>query len=180
MVLAAPHAQLRQMAQHHAGCAPNRPQITAWKLRYNRQERTIMQKQTVGMWKLVLCGLAGLALAAPAVARDVAIGVAVDVHTNVSAIRQVPAGDPLPGLHIDAKVKGQMVDIYIAPLDFVVKYDVKIAKGQDVHIVGTEVKEGEAAVVLAREITTGAVDRRTGIFHENMTIYLRNDEGPLW
>jgi hypothetical protein len=75
------------------------------------------------------------------------------------------------------------MDIYIAPTDFVVKYDVKVAKGQDVHIVGTEVNgtEGsDADVVLARETTTGAVDKRTGIFHENMTIYLRNDAGPLW
>lgn len=139
-----------------------------------------MRKQTGGMWKVVLCGLAGFGLAAPAVAKDVAAGDMVDVHTNVSAIRQVPAGDPLPGLHIDAKVKGRTVDIYIAPMDFVAKYDIRIAKGQDVHIVGTEVKEGEADVVLGREITTGSIDRRTGQFHENMTIYLRNDEGPLW
>ena len=139
-----------------------------------------MGKQTVGMWKVALCGLAGFALAVPAMAKDVVVGDAVDVHTTVSAVRQVPAGDPLPGLHVDAKVKGKIIDIYIAPLDFVTKYDIKIAKGQDVHIVGTEVKEGDADVLLTREITTGSVDRRTGIFHENMTIYLRNDEGPLW
>jgi len=142
-----------------------------------------MRKQTVGIWKVALCGLAGFALAAPAVAKDAAIGDAVDVHTSVSAVRQVPAGDPLPGLHIDAKVKGRTLDIYIAPLDFVAKYDIKIAKGQDVHIVGTEVKGSEgsdADVVLGREITTGSIDKRTGQFHENMTIYLRNDAGPLW
>lgn len=139
-----------------------------------------MEKRTVGMWKVILCGLAGIALAVPAAAKDIALNEAVDVHTNVIAIRQVPAGNPLPGLHLDAKVKGRVVDIYLAPMDFVVKYDVKVAKGQDVHIVGTEVNEGDADVILAREITTGSVDRRTGIFHENMTIYLRNDEGPLW
>lgn len=134
------------------------------------------------MWKVVLCGLAGFALAVPAAAKDDVVnsGVAVDIHTTVSAVREVPAGDPLPGLHIDAKIKGRVTDIYIAPLDFVRKYDVKVSKGQDVHIVGTETKEGDADVVLTREITTGALDRRTGIFHENMTIYLRNDEGPLW
>jgi hypothetical protein len=153
----------------------NRPKIAARKLRYTRQERKIMEKQTVGMWKVVLCGLAGFALAVPAVAEQ-----PVDIHTSVSAIRQVPAGNPLPGLHIDAKVKGRMVDIYIAPMDFVAKYEVKVEKGQDVHIVGTEVNQGDTDVVLTREITTGARDRLTGIFHENMTIYLRNDAGPLW
>jgi hypothetical protein len=135
-----------------------------------------------GMWKVVLCGLAGFALAMPVAAKNDGVnsGVAVDIHTTVSAVREVPAGDPLPGLHIDAKIKGRVTDIYIAPLDFVKKYDVKVSKGQDVHIVGTEAKEGDAEVVLTREITTGSIDRRTGIFHENMTIYLRNDEGPLW
>jgi hypothetical protein len=73
-----------------------------------------------------------------------------------------------------------MMDVYIAPTDFAVKYEVKVSKGEYVHIVGTQVKSGEVDVVLAREITTGSIDRRTGIFHEDMTIYLRNDEGPLW
>jgi hypothetical protein len=139
-----------------------------------------MEKQTVGMWKVVLCALAGIALAIPAAAKDVASNEGVDVHTSVIAIRQVPAGNAMPGLHLDAKVKGRVVDICLAPMNFVVRYDVKVAKGQDLHIIGTEVKEGDAEVIFAREITTGFVDRRTGIFHENMTIYLRNDEGPLW
>jgi hypothetical protein len=132
-------------------------------------------------WAVMLCGLAGFALTVPAAAKDIVpTGAAVDVQTVVSALREVPAGNPLPGLHLDAKVKGQMMDIYIAPRDFVVKYDVKVSKGEYVHIVGTLEKSGEADVVLAREITTGSIDKTTGIFHENMTIHLRNDEGPLW
>jgi hypothetical protein len=134
------------------------------------------------MLTVVLCGLAGFALAVPAVAKDIVINnsAAVDVRTTVSAVREVPAGNPLPGLHFDAKVKGKTMDIYLAPLDFAVKYDVKVRKGDEVHIVGTEVQSGDADVVLAREITTGSIDKRTGIFHEDMTIYLRNDAGPLW
>jgi hypothetical protein len=150
-----------------------------------------MEKQTIRatagrethfrIWAVAFCGLAGFALAAPAMAKDAALnGIAVDTHTVVIAVREVPAGNPLPGLHVDAKVKGQTLDFFIAPMDFVTRYDVKVKKGQDVHIIGTEVKSGDADVVLAREITTGSIDRRTGIFHEDMTIYLRNDEGPLW
>lgn len=131
----------------------------------------------IRVWTVVLCGLAGSALAIPAFAAENA---AIDIHTTVTGVREVPAGNPLPGLHVDAKVKGRVLDIYIAPMDFVKKYDVKVAKGEDVHIIGTEEAEGDADVVLTREITTGAVDKRTGIFHENMTIYLRNDAGPLW
>lgn len=132
------------------------------------------------VWRVLLCGLAGVALAVPCAAKDVVLGSAVDARTTVADVREVPAGNALPGLHVDAKVKGRMVDVFIAPMNFVVKYDIKVKKGDDVHIVGTEVNSGDTDVVLAREITTGAVDRKTGIFHENMTIYLRNDEGPLW
>lgn len=133
------------------------------------------------LWTVALCGLAGFALAVPAVAKDIAaIGAPVDVQTVVGAVREIPAGNPLPGLHVDAKVKGRMMDIYIAPMDFVAKYDVKVSKGEYVHIVGIEGKAGDADIVLAREITTGAIDKRTGVFRENMTIHLRNDEGPLW
>jgi hypothetical protein len=131
---------------------------------------------------VVLCGLAGFALTLPAAPKDVNWnpGTLVDVQTTVGALREVPAGNPLSGLHLDAKIKGQVVDIYIAPADFAAKYGVKVSKGDYVHIVGTQVKSGDAEVVLARAITTGSVDRRTGIFHEDMTIYLRNDSGPLW
>jgi len=130
---------------------------------------------------VVLCGLAGFALAVSAVAKDVVFKAvaAVDAETTVSALREVPEG-PLAGLHFDAKVKGQVMDIYIAPADFAAKYGIKVSKGDYVHIVGTQVKSGDADVVIARAITTGSIDKRTGIFHEDMTIYLRNDEGPLW
>jgi len=72
------------------------------------------------------------------------------------------------------------MDVYIAPMDFAVKYGIKISKGDNVHIVGAQVSSSEADVVLALSITTGSIDRKTGIFHEDMTIYLRNDDGPLW
>src|ERR1700743_3122394 len=148
-----------------------------WRQGENTMGKT---KHPVRIWTVALFGLAGSAFIMPAVARDTTSNIPVDVHTTVTAVREVPAGNPLPGLHVDAKIKGQNMDIYIAPMDFVKKYDVKVAKGQDVHIVGTEAAEGDADVVLTREITTGSIDKKTGIFHENMTIYLRNDAGPLW
>jgi hypothetical protein len=131
------------------------------------------------IWTVVICGVAASALTLPAAARDDA-GAPVDVRTTITGVHEVPAGNPLPGLHAEAKVKGKVVDIYIAPMDFVKKYDVRVKPGEEVHLVGTETVEGSADVILGREITTGSLDRRTGIFHENMTIYLRNDEGPLW
>lgn len=129
------------------------------------------------IWTVVICGVAASALTLPAMARD--NGAPVDVHAVITGVHEVTTG-PLAGLHADAKVKGKVVDVYIAPSDFVKKYDIQVKAGQEVHLVGTETVEGAQDVILGREITTGALDKRTGIFRENMTIYLRNDEGPLW
>jgi hypothetical protein len=123
-----------------------------------------------------LCGAAGFGLAASAVAKDQDAardsGAAADFHVTVSAVREVPVGSPMPGLHLQAKVKGRMTDIYIAPVDFVAKCGLKLSKGDEVHIVGSQTKFGEADVVLAREITIGS--------YTNGTYYLRDDDGPFW
>lgn len=134
------------------------------------------------MRTLVLCGLTAFAVAVPGVAKDLVAtsSVAIDVETTVVALHQAPAGSPLPGLHMEAAIKGRLMDIYISPADFAAKYGLRLSKGDYVHIVGTEVKSGESDVVLAREITTGSVDRKSGTFHEDMSLYVRNDAGPLW
>ncbi len=131
------------------------------------------------IWTVVICGVAASALTLPAIARDLG-GAPVDVRTVITGVHEVPAGSALPGLHAEAKIKGKVVDIYIAPMDFVKKYDIQVNKGQEVHLIGTETAAGDADTVLGREITIGTIDKRTGIFRENMTIYLRNDAGPLW
>lgn len=131
-------------------------------------------------WSVILCGFAGFALAMTAAAKDVVLNTAVDLETTVTAVHEAPANDPFPGLHLAANIKGRATDIYISPMNFAVKYGVKVSKGDYVHIVGTQLKSGDADIVVARAITTGSVDKRTGMFREDMTIYLRNDNGPLW
>jgi hypothetical protein len=117
--------------------------------------------------------------AATAAAKDIALNTAVDAETTVAALHEVPAG-PLPGLHLDVNVKGHVMDVYVAPMNFATTYGIKVSKGDYIHIVVTEMKSGDADVLVARAISPGSVDKRTGIFREDMTIYLRNDEGPLW
>ncbi|HWE53650.1 MAG TPA: hypothetical protein VG273_27925 [Bryobacteraceae bacterium] len=138
-----------------------------------------MRKGTV---LAVFFGVAGLALASPGALKEQAVvvtpGSTADFMTTVNAIREVPAGNPMPGLHIDTKVNGRALDIYIAPMDFVMKFGIKVAKGNDIHIVGAVLKGAEADVVLAREIETG-IQTTTG-FRPRLTIYLRNDDGPFW
>jgi hypothetical protein len=135
-----------------------------------------MRKATIPA--LVFGGLAAFAFAAPAMAKDIVLnpGGAVKFDATAGTVREVPAGNPLPGIHFDAKVNGRLTDVYLAPTDFAVRYGVKVSKGEYVRIVG--VQKGD--VVLAREITTGVYDEAHNIFRPTLTIYLRNDEGPLW
>ena len=130
---------------------------------------------------MVVCGLAAFGLSVPAVAKDIAFnpGEPVRFEATVNDVREVPAGNPLPGIHVDAKINGRVEDIYLAPADFAAKYGVKVTKGQYISITGT-VKDGDAGTVLGREITTGNYDPAHNIFRPTMTIYLRNDSGPLW
>jgi hypothetical protein len=128
----------------------------------------------------VLCGVAGFALALPAVAKDQPAGTPTDFYATVSAVREVPAGEAMPGMHIDAKIKGRVVDIYIAPMEFVKQYGIKISKGDEVRVIGTEVRAGEASYILANEVTTGSYDNKGAIFRADMTYYLRNEDGPFW
>jgi hypothetical protein len=121
----------------------------------------------------VLFGVAGLAIAKDPMFNP---GMQVQFQTTVAAVRVVPEGNPLPGLHLDAKVKGRMVDIYIAPMSFVTRYGVRVGKGDFAEIEGTQIHDD----VLAKSITTGIYDKVRGIFRPDMTIFLRDEAGPFW
>ena len=90
----------------------------------------------------------------------------------VIGVREVPVGHPLPGIHLDVKVNGRATDIYIAPTDFLAKFEISFSKGIEVHIVGTRTRSGDTDIVLAREVSTGLTNRST--------LYLRDDDGPFW
>jgi hypothetical protein len=94
----------------------------------------------------------------------------VDFDATVISVREVLAGSPMPGIHLDAKVNNRMTDIYLAPASFLAACGASFSKGDAVSVVGSIGKSGDVDLVLAREIRSGMV-----------TLYLRNEEGePLW
>lgn len=127
------------------------------------------------IWSAVLCGLAGFALSAPVAAKDLTTGTQVEFRTTINDLRVVPEG-PMAGLHVDAKVNGRILDIYIAPMPFLEKNGVKLEKGRALLVVGTQ----DGDVVIPRSVTTGTIGRADNVFRPDMTLYLRNDDGPLW
>lgn len=125
---------------------------------------------------LALCAVAGLAFTAALHAKDPSAAwdpaAVVDFYATVDGIREVPAGRPMPGIHLDVKVKGRVMDIYVAPTAYLEKYEMTFSKGEDVHVVGSRTRSGQSDLVLAREVSVGASNKRT--------LYLRNEDGPFW
>ena len=62
------------------------------------------------------------------------------------------------------------LDLYLCPKSFIDDMGVTFAKGDEVQFVGSKVKEGEAELILAKEVEKG-----------NDTLILRDNKGnPVW
>ena len=111
----------------------------------------------IGYFCLALAFQAG-ALPSPTWAKDqpVVAGVAtmVDFETNISGVRNVPAGNPMPGVHVDAKVNNRTTDLYLGPASFLADCGMSLSKGDLVQIVGTISRSGEVDVVIVYQITS--------------------------
>ena len=103
----------------------------------------------------------------------------IDFFATAAEINEVELGNPLAGLHLEAKMKGGKTDIYVGPTDFAERYAMVFNKGDQIHVLGSKVMGGASDVILAREITIGKYDRSFQ-FVPVTTLYMRNDEGPFW
>jgi hypothetical protein len=84
----------------------------------------------------------------------------------VTAVREVPAGQPLEGVHLTIKNKTTTMEIYVAPLSFLKFLRANFVVGNDLDVVGSKVRTGAMEVILAKEINDG-----------KSTIELRNGYG---
>jgi len=72
--------------------------------------------------------------------------------------------------HLTIKNGTDTLDLYLCPKSFIDDMGVSFAKGDEIAFVGSKVKEGEADMILAREVTKGAD-----------TLVLRDAKGnPVW
>jgi hypothetical protein len=94
----------------------------------------------------------------------------IDVVATVTAVREVPKGSSLAGVHLMLQSGTDNLDVYIGPSEFVKIFDVTFAKGDTIHVIGSKVTFQDSTVVLAREVIMGTV-----------TLSLRDNSGePLW
>jgi len=94
----------------------------------------------------------------------------IDIQAKVSAVREVPKGNPMDGLHLMVQSGSESLDVYVGPPEFVKVFEVKFTKGDQVHVIGSKVNFEGSTIVLAREVSIGTV-----------TLLCRDKDGePLW
>ncbi|HLW75368.1 MAG TPA: hypothetical protein VKS01_00260 [Bryobacteraceae bacterium] len=75
----------------------------------------------------------------------------------VTAVRQVAAGNPMPGVHLTVKTRTNTVDVYLAPADFLKFLRVNMSAGAQIEAIGSLVKVNNAEVLMTRDFDDGFV-----------------------
>src|SRR5271157_6308217 len=99
-----------------------------------------------------------------------------DVHTEtkmkgtVEEVQLPPKGSEKEAAHLLVKTGTDTVDVYLCPKSFLDDMGVSFSKGDEIALTGSKVKQGEADLILAREVVKG-----------NDTFVLRDEKGnPVW
>jgi hypothetical protein len=89
---------------------------------------------------------------------------------SVDDVRNPPKGAAKEVVHLSVKSGSETVDVYLCPQAFLDDMGMSFSKGDEVVITGSKVKQGEADLVLAREVAKGTD-----------TLVLRDGKGnPIW
>ena len=99
-----------------------------------------------------------------------------DLHTEtkikitVEEVKLPPKGSEKEVAHLLGKSGADSVDVYLCPKSFLDDMGVSFAKGDEIALTGSKVKQDTADLVLAREVVKGSD-----------TLVLRDDKGnPVW
>jgi hypothetical protein len=99
-----------------------------------------------------------------------------DVNTEtkmkgvVEEFKLPPKGSEKEAVHLLVKAGADTGDVYLCPKSFLDELGVSFSKGDEVALTGSKVKQGDADLILAREVVKG-----------NDTLVLRDEKGnPVW
>ena len=88
----------------------------------------------------------------------------------VEEVKLPPKGSEKEAAHLMVKSGDSIVDVYLCPGSFLDDMGVRFSKGDEISLTGSKVKQGDADLVLAREIAKGTD-----------TLVLRDEKGkPVW
>ncbi len=89
---------------------------------------------------------------------------------TVEELKLPPKGSEKEIAHLLVKNGTDTVDVYLCPKSFFDDMGMGFNKGDEITLTGSKVKQGEADLILAREVVKG-----------NDTFVLRDDKGiPVW
>ncbi len=89
---------------------------------------------------------------------------------TVEELKLPPKGNEKDAAHLTIKAGEDTFDIYLCPKAFMDDMGVTFAKGDELALTGSKVKQGDGSVILAREVVKGTD-----------TLVLRDDKGnPVW
>jgi hypothetical protein len=72
--------------------------------------------------------------------------------------------------HLLVKIGTDTFDVYLCPKAFLDDMGVNFSQGEDIVLTGSRIKQGDAELILAREVVRG-----------NDTLVLRDEKGnPIW
>ena len=89
---------------------------------------------------------------------------------SVDDVHNPPKGAAKEVVHLSVKSGADTVDVYLCPQAFLNDMGMSFSKGDEIVVTGSKVKQGEADLVLAREVAKGTD-----------TLILRDGKGnPIW
>jgi hypothetical protein len=92
------------------------------------------------------------------------------MKATVQELKLPPKGSEKEVAHLFAKNGTDTIDIYLCPQSFLADMGISFTKGDEIALTGSKVKQGEADLILAREVVKGTD-----------TLVLRDDKGnPVW
>jgi len=132
-----------------------------------------MKHKPFGSQKIFFAGLFILFLAATANAQAVPkydVATEAKFKGTIDELKLPPKGSEKQIAHLLIKMGNDMLDIYLCPKSFMDDMGVSFAKGDEIAFTGSKVKEGQAEMILAREVVKGTD-----------TLVLRDAKGvPVW
>jgi len=128
-----------------------------------------------GSWKTI-APIAALLCTLSLMAQKAELPPKYDLHTEskmkgtIEEVKLPPKGSEKQVAYLLLKTTTETEDVYLCPKSFLDDMGVSFAKGDEIALTGSKVKQGEVDVVLAREVVKGTD-----------TIVLRDDKGsPVW
>ena len=93
-----------------------------------------------------------------------------NVKGTIVEIRELPPGRGGAGMHLTLKTDKETLDVHLGPASFLARNQIALAKGDEVEVTGSKVKDAGIDALIARELKIGG-----------KTLTLRDSKGiPQW